>query len=133
MRTPLLSVLAFAAALLARPVAAADTATVSPEGYPTADRVTYVQACMRQHPGAAFEMLSKCSCTLDAIARELSYDDFTTLSTIANAMSIGGAYVHLYGNADVRVRRKMGHVTALGASPEDALETARLAASMVRL
>ena len=52
---------------------------------------------------------------------------------IADAMSIGGAYVHLYGKADVRVRRKMGHVTALGASPEDALETARLAASMVRL
>jgi phosphoribosylaminoimidazole carboxylase (NCAIR synthetase) len=31
------------------------------------------------------------------------------------------------------VRRKMGHVTALGGSPQDALQTARLAASMVRL
>jgi 5-(carboxyamino)imidazole ribonucleotide synthase len=46
---------------------------------------------------------------------------------------VGGAHVHLYGKAEVRVRRKMGHVTALGSSPEDALETARLAASMVRL
>ena len=41
--------------------------------------------------------------------------------------------MHLYGKAEVRVRRKMGHVTALGSSPEDALETARLAAQMVRL
>ena len=27
--------------------------------YPTADRVLYVQECMRQHPGPEFEMLSK--------------------------------------------------------------------------
>lgn len=52
---------------------------------------------------------------------------------IAEAAAIGGAHVHLYGKSDVRVRRKMGHVTALGASPEDALDTARLAASAVRL
>ena len=52
---------------------------------------------------------------------------------ISEAVSIGNAHVHLYGKADVRVRRKMGHVTALGASPMDALETARLAASLVRL
>ena len=52
---------------------------------------------------------------------------------ISEAAAIGGAHVHLYGKAEVRVRRKMGHVTALGSSPEDALETARLAASAVRL
>jgi 5-(carboxyamino)imidazole ribonucleotide synthase len=52
---------------------------------------------------------------------------------ITEATAIGGAHLHLYGKAEVRVRRKMGHVTALGSSPEDALETARLAASAVRL
>ena len=52
---------------------------------------------------------------------------------ISEAAAIGGAHVHLYGKADVRVRRKMGHVTALGARPEDALETARRAAALVRL
>ena len=52
---------------------------------------------------------------------------------ITEAAAIGGAPVHHYGKAEVRVRRKMGHVTALGSSPEDALETARLAAQMVRL
>ncbi len=52
---------------------------------------------------------------------------------ITGAAAVGGAHVHLYGKADVRVRRKMGHVTALGASPTEALETARRAASLVRL
>lgn len=68
----------------------AQAATPDPAGYPTLERVLYVQECLRAHPGPAFEMLSKCSCALDAVAREVSYDDYTTMSTIANAMSIGG-------------------------------------------
>lgn len=58
--------------------------------FPTVDRVLYVQECMRVHPGPSFEMINKCSCTLDALARELTYDDYVTLSTISKAMSIGG-------------------------------------------
>lgn len=58
--------------------------------YPTVDRVVYVQACMRDHPGPYYEMVNKCSCAIDTIARELPYDDFVTMSTAANANSIGG-------------------------------------------
>jgi hypothetical protein len=58
--------------------------------FPTVDRVLYVQECMRAYPGPAFEMINKCSCALDALARELKYDDYVTLSTIGKAMSIGG-------------------------------------------
>jgi hypothetical protein len=58
--------------------------------YPTAERVVYVEACMRDHPGAHYEMLNKCSCMLDAIARQLPYDDYVEMSTATNANSIGG-------------------------------------------
>ena len=37
--------------------------------FPTIERVNYVLECMREHPGAEFEMSSKCSCALDALAR----------------------------------------------------------------
>lgn len=75
---------AFGALLLATalPAAAHD--------YPTADRVIYVQDCMKQHPGHYYEMINKCSCVLDRLASELSFDDFTTMSTATNANSIGG-------------------------------------------
>ncbi|HSV71203.1 MAG TPA: hypothetical protein VLI72_13920 [Methylibium sp.] len=73
---------ALAGLLLAAPVLAHD--------YPTADRVLYVQECMDEHPGPAFEMVHKCSCTIDRLARDLSYDDFVTLSTESKATSIGG-------------------------------------------
>jgi hypothetical protein len=58
--------------------------------FPTVDRVLYVQECMRAHPGPQFEMTSKCSCALDALARDITYDDYVTMSTIAKAITIGG-------------------------------------------
>jgi hypothetical protein len=58
--------------------------------FPTADRVVYVQECMRANPGPHYEMLNKCSCALDALAKQIKYADYVTLSTISNAMTIGG-------------------------------------------
>jgi hypothetical protein len=58
--------------------------------YPTVDRVLYVQECMRAHPGPHYEMVNKCSCTLDALARDVPFDDFVAMSTATNANSIGG-------------------------------------------
>ncbi|MEY8877391.1 MAG: hypothetical protein AB9M60_12840 [Leptothrix sp. (in: b-proteobacteria)] len=58
--------------------------------YPTVERVLYVQQCMRDHPGPNFEMINKCSCAIDKIASEIIYDDYVSLSTVANAITIGG-------------------------------------------
>jgi hypothetical protein len=58
--------------------------------FPTVDRVLYVQECVRQHPGPHYEMVNKCSCALDALAREISFEDYTSMSTATNANSIGG-------------------------------------------
>lgn len=58
--------------------------------YPTAARVEYVQACMRDHPGSYYEMLNKCACVLDRLAAQVPYDDFVSMSTATNANSIGG-------------------------------------------
>lgn len=66
------------------------TAPAHAHDYPTAERVTWVQACMHEHPGHYFEMVNKCSCAIDRIAREVTYDAFTTMNTAANASSIGG-------------------------------------------
>ena len=62
----------------------------SAHDYPTSDRVVFVQACMRDNPGPHYEMVNKCSCVIDTLARELAYDDFVSMSTVTNANSIGG-------------------------------------------
>lgn len=85
MKTPLHhpSLLTLCALLMASAAACAND-------FPTVDRVLYVQECMRAHPGPRFEMTSKCSCALDALARDVTYDDYVTMSTISKAMSIAG-------------------------------------------
>ena len=83
-----------ARALAALATCAAGTVAAQPAdsatGYPTVERVLYVQECMRAHPGPFYEMVNKCSCAVDALAREVSYDDYVTMSTAANANSISG-------------------------------------------
>lgn len=47
----------------------------------------------------------------------------------AGALSVPGAHLHLYGKRAPRPGRKMGHVTALGATPEEAVARVREARS----
>ena len=64
--------------------------TAHAHDYPTVDRVLYVQECMRAHPGPHYEMVNKCSCALDVLAKDLSFDDYVSMTTATNANSIGG-------------------------------------------
>ena len=63
---------------------------VDANDFPTVDRVLYVNECMRANPGPHFEMVNKCSCALDRLAGEVKFDDYVTMTTIVNAISIGG-------------------------------------------
>jgi 5-(carboxyamino)imidazole ribonucleotide synthase len=51
---------------------------------------------------------------------------------LAEALAVPGAHVHIYGKERSVKSRKMGHVTALGASIEEALATAQRAAACLR-
>ncbi len=78
------------------------------DGYPTVDRVLYVQECMRSHPGPHYEMVNKCACALDRLAQEVPFNDYVDMSTAANASSIGGergAYIRETESLQVGVRR----------------------------
>ena len=51
---------------------------------------------------------------------------------LAEALAVPGAHIHLYGKDRSARGRKMGHVTALGRSPAEALATAQRAAAALR-
>lgn len=78
MRRPSIAVLGLA---LAGPAWASD--------YPTVDRVEYVLECLRDHGGKQ-EYLYKCSCAIDAIAKELPYEQYVESSTAARHQSLAG-------------------------------------------
>lgn len=58
--------------------------------FPTLARVQYVQECQGARTGPLFELQSKCSCAVDHLAAKLSYEQFDTMKTAANALFIGG-------------------------------------------
>lgn len=84
------SLLRRSAGVIATLALASGAAQAAQADYPTAERVLYVQECMVAHPGPNFEMIQKCSCVIDAMAQEISYDQYVEISTAAKAISIGG-------------------------------------------
>jgi 5-(carboxyamino)imidazole ribonucleotide synthase len=52
---------------------------------------------------------------------------------IREALRLSGAHVHLYGKREVRPGRKMGHVTVLGRTLQEAETLAQRAANLIRL
>jgi hypothetical protein len=72
--------------------------------YPTIERVQFVEACVREHPDRSRqEMLYKCSCAMDKITTELTYDEYVEASTAYFASQIAGER-----GADVR-ESTVGH------------------------
>ena len=58
--------------------------------FPTSGRVEVVLECMRDHAGGQFELLNKCSCTIDRLAGHYKYDAFVEAQTMAKAITIAG-------------------------------------------
>jgi 5-(carboxyamino)imidazole ribonucleotide synthase len=54
-------------------------------------------------------------------------------SSLRAALNGTPGYVHIYGKAENRLGRKMGHVTAVGATVQEALDTARATACRLKL
>lgn len=81
--------LGFVLAVLAAPVLAAPAAQDVVNDYPTEARAEYVFACMQTN-GATRDALSRCSCSIDAIATILPYDAYVSAETVLSMRHGGG-------------------------------------------
>jgi 5-(carboxyamino)imidazole ribonucleotide synthase len=52
---------------------------------------------------------------------------------IGEALAVGGTSIHLYGKREARPFRKMGHLTALGATTDDAITRAEAARARIKV
>ena len=84
-------IVAVALALSAGAFAAKAKVKAKVNNYPTIDRVQFVLECAKDHPDRMHqEMIYKCSCAIDEIAKQLSYDDFVSAWTSSKAITIAG-------------------------------------------
>ena len=94
-------------------------ADTPPEGdrtghdYPTFARVEYVQECMLKN-GGELAYLYKCSCAIDRIAKDLTYDDFVEWTTFARNASLAGERGGIFRDPD-QAREKTKQYRALEA------------------
>ncbi len=61
----------------------------SENDFPTAARADYVFACMASN-GQTQEMLHRCSCSIDAIAEMMRYDQYVQAETIIRMRALPG-------------------------------------------
>ena len=80
--------------LLANPTIAADDVT----RYPTADEAFYVLACMEMN-GQNADGLRKCSCAINAIEAQLSYEQYSDAALVFAMRQAGGERAAIYRDA----------------------------------
>ena len=59
-------------------------------GYSTVMRVEFVLECMQEHSGSQYELMNKCSCVLDQLAKRYTAKAFVEARTTAQAITIAG-------------------------------------------
>lgn len=82
-------------------VCAAETppADCAKPGFPTSARVEFVQECMMKS-GGEIASLYKCSCAIDWIGKEVSYDEFVDWETFARNASMAGERGGVFRDTD---------------------------------
>ena len=58
--------------------------------FPTQARVEYVFECMAEHGGSSYENLYHCSCQVDKLAQQMSYDTFVEAQTFEHGRHAAG-------------------------------------------
>ena len=91
--------------------------------YPTSDRVEYVLECMQKHE-SKYEFLYKCSCVIDHIAKDMSYDDYVAMSTALRNQTLAGERGALFRDP-APVKDMASKYKALQASADKACHVAQ--------
>ncbi|MGQ9366484.1 hypothetical protein [Azospirillum sp. ST 5-10] len=77
---------------------AAPAAPAAANDYPTAARAEYVFTCMAAN-GQTAEMLQKCSCSIDAIAERMPYEQYERAETVMTMQQVTGARAGFFREA----------------------------------
>ncbi|MCL2171842.1 MAG: ATP-grasp domain-containing protein, partial [Defluviitaleaceae bacterium] len=81
--------------------------------------------------------LGDCGLIMPAVMQNVLGEDGhagpTLVAGASDVLEIPGAYLHMYGKIETRPKRKMGHITALGATIEEATERAAKAKAALKV
>ncbi len=73
--------------------------SAAPGDYPTVDRFIFVNECMQEN-GGGLDTMYKCSCVMDQLAANLSYDQFQDGDVAQHGANTGGERGALFRDPD---------------------------------
>lgn len=74
--------------------------TAAANDYPTLERVDHVLTCMRTNGGQNVDNLYACSCEIDIVAQQLSFEDFSEARTFEIYKRMPGEKGGLFRDSD---------------------------------
>ncbi len=85
--------------------------------YPTLERVDYVLTCMKKKGGQTVENLYACSCEIDFVAENISFDDYTVARTFEIYKAMPGEKGGLFrrNDANAPTVEKLNEIQIKGA------------------
>jgi hypothetical protein len=108
----------------------ASGAAARADDYPTDARASYVIECMGRN-GTSAEMLQRCSCAIDKIAEDLTFERYVEAQTVLEMRSAGGERAGLFRSAQparqmvdrfLEAQRTANAQCFAGASPSEAAD-----------
>jgi hypothetical protein len=97
MRMHLFTTCFFAAVAVGLTAGASRAVELPANDYPTSARADYVFACMQTN-GQTRDALDKCSCSIDAVAALLPYEEYEQAETIMSVRQKGGEKVVMFNS-----------------------------------
>jgi hypothetical protein len=79
--------------------------------FPTQARVEFVLGCMNEQGGQTYDSLYKCVCLVDAIAAEMSHDEFAQAQVFSQLRSTAGERGGVFRDPD-QARALVGKLEA---------------------
>jgi hypothetical protein len=83
------AILTHAFGVLALALVTLETPRAAPADYPTETLADYVFGCMATN-GQSQEALRRCSCSIDAIAEKVTYDEYVRAETVLRLRQVQG-------------------------------------------
>ena len=75
------------------------SASAAPGDFPTVDRFIFVNECMQEN-GGSLDSMYKCSCVMDQLAQNLTYDQFQDGDVAQHGANTGGERGALFRDPD---------------------------------
>lgn len=94
-------------------------ATAAANDFPTQARVEFVLSCMEAHGGQSYDTLYPCVCSIDKVARQVSFEEYAAAETLTYLWSTPGERGGVFRDAAPNSRKRIKELARVVEAAQD--------------